>query len=65
MFNSFFIYITDLLSHIIATNMNALKMEAEGSSERLVNIYQTTWHHIPEDSKYLISNFIAPQCGRI
>jgi hypothetical protein len=65
MFNCCFIYITDLLSHIIATNMNALKMEAEGPSKRLVNIHQTTWHHIPEDSKDLISNFVAPQCGRI
>jgi hypothetical protein len=27
-----------------------LKMEATGLFERLVNIYQTTWHHIPEDS---------------
>jgi hypothetical protein len=27
-----------------------LKMEAEGSSETLVTLYQTTRHHIPEDS---------------
>jgi hypothetical protein len=26
-------------------------MEAKGSSKMLVNVYQTTWHYISEDSK--------------
>jgi hypothetical protein len=26
-----------------------LKMDAESSSETLVNVYQNTWSHIPED----------------
>jgi hypothetical protein len=45
--------------------MNTLKIEAEAYSEMLVNIYQTTWHHVPEDSENLVSNYIAPQYGRI
>jgi hypothetical protein len=28
----------------------ALMMEAVSTSETLVNLYQTTWHNIPEDS---------------
>jgi hypothetical protein len=30
---------------------NTLKIEVSGSSETLVNIYQTIWCHIPEGSK--------------
>jgi hypothetical protein len=33
-------------------------MEAVNSSETSVNFYQTTWRHIPEDSKYVHCNFI-------
>jgi hypothetical protein len=28
----------------------AMMMEAAGTSETLVNFYQTTWHYNPEDS---------------
>jgi hypothetical protein len=45
--------------------MNALKIEAEGSSEMLVNIYRTMCHHVPEDSENFVSNYIASQYGRI
>jgi hypothetical protein len=29
---------------------SVLKMEAEGSSEIFINIYQTVWCHMPENS---------------
>jgi hypothetical protein len=32
---------------------STLKMDAVYSSEMSVNFYQTTWHHIPEDSTLL------------
>lgn len=34
--------------HAISVSTVALKMEAISSSEILVPIYQTTWHHIPQ-----------------
>jgi hypothetical protein len=34
---------------------STLKMEAVHSSEALVNIYQTTWQHIPEDSLFHVN----------
>jgi hypothetical protein len=30
------------------------KMEAAWSSETFVNIYQTTWHHIPETEIFIV-----------
>jgi hypothetical protein len=41
-------HITDYSSH--ASYSSTLKLKAAGFSETLVNIYQTIWHHIPEDS---------------
>jgi hypothetical protein len=38
--------LTDILEEF-----TALMMEAVCSFETLVNIYQTTWHNIPEDSQ--------------
>lgn len=29
----------------------SMRMEVTGSSKMLLNVYQTTWHHISEDSK--------------
>jgi hypothetical protein len=36
----------------LSASSSALKMEAEGSCIKLVMMYQTTWHHIPEDSNF-------------
>jgi hypothetical protein len=40
----------DLAASIIRAIIITLKMEAARSSETLVNFYQTTWRHNPEDS---------------
>jgi hypothetical protein len=34
----------------LSASSSALKMEAAGSSIKLVMMYQTTWYHISEDS---------------
>jgi hypothetical protein len=38
-----------------------LKMEAGGSSETLVAIYQTIWHHVVEDSD--LTQLLVWKCG--
>jgi hypothetical protein len=40
------------------SSLTTLMMEAVSSSETLLNIYQTTWCNIPEDSH---TEFIWPQ----
>jgi len=32
-----------------------LKMEAAGSYETLMTIYQTTWHHIPKNAALILT----------
>jgi hypothetical protein len=41
---------TDVSEVLAASIIIALMKEAEGISETLVNVYQTTWCNIPEDS---------------
>jgi hypothetical protein len=36
-----------------------LKMDAADSSETLVTIYQTTWHHIPKGSNTVIVVYVS------
>jgi hypothetical protein len=42
----------NLINTNILEALSTLKMEAVGSSETLVPIYQSIWCHIPEDSDF-------------
>jgi hypothetical protein len=47
------------ISEVLTVSITSLMMDASSTSETSVNLYETTWHNIPEDSHLLFQSIIA------